>query len=339
MDNRYIFIVGMARTGTTLIARCLNAGKDAYILNETHLIRESRLFLSSDEKLDDPEFVLKAINKFFTIQKKGIYRKTEYQEYPDDAAVILKEFNKIKDKNYKDLICTLFNFEAFVRNKNRAGDQTPNHVFHIDFLLNLFPESIFVNMVRDPRAVVLSQKKKWKAAKKKEQPLFEIIRTRINYHPITQAILWDRSITAALKAIEKFGKGKIKTVHYEDFVNCPEKQLKAICEFAEIEYTPNMVAVPVSMSSNTSKDISGIDSTLADKWKKGLSFTEIFIVDLLSNNQAMRLGYQSLEVTPNLPLLIGYLLIFPIHVLFAFCFSAGRIKNSFIFFQKFFSNF
>ena len=330
----------MARTGTTLVSRCINKGKDAYILNETHLIREYQNQLITDEELSGmgPGKIENVINQFITVQRKGIYRKSEYEEYPEAVSSVMTQLGDISEKTFFFLIKALYRHEAELYGKKRSGDQTPNHVFHIELLLSFFPNSVFINMIRDPRAVVLSQKNKWKAGVRKGQPLFEIIRTRINYHPITQSILWHRSVLAALKAIEKFNDKKIINVHYENFVNNPENQLKGICKFADIEYAPAMVNVSVSMSSHILDNHSGIDPTLAEKWKKSLSSTEIFIIELFSKKGARQLGYQLTGLKPNPVALIGYMVLFPIHVFVAFCFNAGRIKNPFSFFKKIFSS-
>lgn len=339
MDDKLVFIIGMARTGTTLMARCLNKGKDIYILDETHLIREHQHLLSSKTELtdDDSEFIRHTINQFIIIQNKGIYRKNEYEEYHNEINQVLEMFEKKDDKTFLGLIKCLFQYESELHGKKSCGDQTPNHVFHIDQLLNLFPDALFLNMVRDPRAVVLSQKNKWKAAKRSKQPLFEIIRTRINYHPITQSVLWAKSVNSALLAINKFGAGKVKNVIYEDLVNEPEKQIKAVCSFIGVEYNRCMLDISVSMSSNVSPSSTlGIDPSLTDKWRTMLSPTEIFFVELICNNNAQQLGYKMTGIKPNLLMFAAYLLFFPVHIFFAYFLSAGRIKNPFQFFSKIF---
>ena len=58
--------------------------------------------------------------------------------------------------------------------KKWAGDQTPRHVFYIGELIEMYPGAKFVHMVRDPRAVLLSQKRKWKAGLRWNHPKFEI---------------------------------------------------------------------------------------------------------------------------------------------------------------------
>ena len=55
-------------------------------------------------------------------------------------------------------------------------------------------------MVRDPRAVILSQRGKWTVAKKLGLPLKEIIRSFFNYHPITMSILWNKAISAGFSS-------------------------------------------------------------------------------------------------------------------------------------------
>ena len=314
MDNKTIFIVGMARTGTTLIARCLNKGDNIYVLNETHLMREYQHLLVSNAQLTghDIDFIKRIINQFITIQRKGIYRKSEYQEYPDAVADVLKLFEK-NEKTLLGLIKCLFQYESDLHGKKYCGDQTPNHVFHIAQLIRFFPNAVFINMVRDPRAVVLSQKNKWKAAKRSRQPLFEIIRARINYHPITQSVLWTKSVTSALVAINKFGDDKIKNVHYENFVNEPEYQLKSVCAFigGGVKYTHNMLDISVSMSSNVStSSVSGVDSSLIDKWRTMLSPTEIFFVELFCKKRSKQIGYEMSNAKPNLLMLAWYLLLF-----------------------------
>jgi len=339
MDDRLIFIVGMARTGTTLVARCLNKNENIYILNETHLMRECQHLLSSDAQLTgcDSDFIRRTINQFITIQRKGIYRKSEYQEYPDAVTKVLEMFGKKSEKTFLELIKCLFQYESDLHGKKCCGEQTPNHVFHIDQLINLFPKAVFINMVRDPRAVVLSQKNKWKAAKRSGQPLLEIIRTRINYHPITQSILWIKSVDSALVAINKFGDGKVKNVYYEALVNEPEKQLKSVCSFIGVEYSHSMLDISVSMSSNVSAPSGlGVDASLTDKWRTMLSSTEIFFVELFCKRQARSIGYKMTGAKPNLLKLAWYLFLFPIQILAAYCLSADRIKNPFKFFKKIF---
>lgn len=330
MDSGIIFIVGMARTGTTLMARSLNKGNDIYFLKETHFMREYQHLLFSEESISDIKYISKLINQFITIQRKDYYRKSEYSEYPAAVAEVLNMLKKEEKKTFGNLLKCLFFFEAGLNCKIRPGDQTPNHVFYIDEITNKYPNSKFINMVRDPRAVILSQKNKWKASKRQKQPLFEIIRAKINYHPVTQSMLWRKAVDAGIEAVEKYGDTTIKTVLYENLVNEAEVVLKAVCSFADIEFCMDMLKVSVSMSSNISvSQVEGMDSSLTDRWKTLLSSTEIFLVELICGKCASRFGYNLMGVKPNYFMLIFYSVIFPVHIILAYSLSAKRFKNSF----------
>lgn len=339
MDERFIFIVGMARTGTTLVSRCLNKGGDVYILNETHLMRENQNSLGNYETMNDSDLVHKKINEFLTIQKKGIYNKSEYQDYSKETAKIFELFTETPQKKFRDLVCCLLAFEASARGKKRAGDQTPNHVFSIGQLNHFFPDSFFVNMVRDPRAVVLSQKFKWKAARRLNQPRFEVFRAFVNYHPITQSILWNRSVSAGIQAQTQYPKYKIKTFYYEDIVRYPEKKIIEICEFVDVPFHPDMLDTGISMSSNVlASENSGIDPSLADKWRDQLSSTEIFFVELFVKKNLTDLNYGLTNCRPNFFVLLFFIFMFPLHIFFAYLLNINRIKNPFSFLYKLFAN-
>ena len=50
--------------------------------------------------------------------------------------------------------------EATENGKTFPCDQTPRNVFYIKDILELYPEARIINMIRDPRDVLLSQKRK-----------------------------------------------------------------------------------------------------------------------------------------------------------------------------------
>ena len=79
-----------------------------------------------------------------------------------------------------------------------ACDQTPRNVFYIRDILDAFPEARIINMVRDPRAVLLSQKNKWRRRSLGESalPRSEVVRSWSNYHPIVTARIWRGAVDA-----------------------------------------------------------------------------------------------------------------------------------------------
>ena len=215
------FIVGNSRSGTTLVSRILKNHPNIHVLNETHFFEEFISEIKGFSELDHDQ-LYQMVNLMITIQRKDYYRKSEYEEYPLEADKILADYEQTTDKSFAILNKIFFDYEAKKQNKKRAGDQTPRHVFYVDDIFLMYPCAKVVHMVRDPRAVLYSQKKKWTSGLRRKQPLFEVIRTFINYHPITMSILWCKAVNTGLAAEKQHGPKKVKTLFFEELVKKPE---------------------------------------------------------------------------------------------------------------------
>jgi hypothetical protein len=328
-----IFVIGNSRSGTTLMARILNKHSEIYFMNETHFY-DDQWKLRTNFDVYAKKDLLRAINQMLTIQKKDYYRKSEYEEYPEEAEEVYRNYLDKNRRDYSSFILAFMEVEARRQNKTIPGDQTPRHAFAIEGLIELFNDSKFVHMVRDPRAIMLSQKNKWKAAVRKNQPKFEIWRTRTNYHPITMSILWNKVIDEVAKAQGKYGERVIKTVIFEELTGRPQEVVRDVCNFLGIEYSENMLDVDVSMSSNAEKGGRGIDKDIANKWVEGLSPTEVFIVEKICGTRMMKQGYTFSNKKPNYVKLAFLSVYWPIQTGIALLLNLGRMGNPFNYIKR-----
>lgn len=325
--NAPVFIVGNSRSGTTLVARILKGHPDVHILNETHFMEE---FVKERERFHSLSVsqLSVLVNKMLTIQRKDYYRKSEYEEYSEDANEIISMFRKQPKADFSTLNRVFFEFEAKRHGKIMAGDQTPRHVFYIHELLSMYPGAKFIHMVRDPRAILLSQKKKWKAGLRLQQPKFEVLRTLTNYHPVTTTIIWNKAISAGLQAWETVPKNSMKTVFFEHLVENPKLITEEICNFLEISFLPEMLDIGVELSANKNDEGKhGIRKTVAERWAKELSKTEIYLAERFASSQMQRLEYETTGSKPNLFKLIYYILGWPLQLFVAFTLNLGRMGN------------
>ena len=223
-----------------------------------------------------------------------------------------------------------------IKGKSWAGDQTPKHVFFIEEIRQIFPDAKFINMIRDPRAVIWSQKTKWKVSKGMHRPLLEVLRTRFNYHPITQSLFWNKSVDAGLRFQRKLGDAVVRTVQFERLVTNPDLEVKEVCHFLSVKYSKKMLDVAPSASSNVaSRKRRGVNSSIAGKWQSLLSPTEMYLVELLCGRRAKKLGYGfSNNIEPSFLHLILYLFSWPLHILVAVLFNLQRIGNPVRYFRK-----
>jgi hypothetical protein len=199
----------------------------------------------------------------------------------------------------------------------------------------MYPDAKFIQMVRHPCAVLFSQKKKWKAGLRWEVPKFEVLRTFFNYHPITVAFLWKKTIETGWEAQQTISKKSMKILFFENLVEKPKKEMKELCDFLRIEFIPDMINVSVEMSSNIKDEgYKGISKSVSERWRGRLSETEVFITEKLTRYQLQSLGYSNTGAKPNLLKLMFFLLIWPLHLSIAFTLNLGRIGNPVIYISK-----
>ncbi|MBF0234626.1 MAG: sulfotransferase [Desulfamplus sp.] len=321
------FIVGNSRSGTTLLSRILKNHSFIHVLNETHFFEEFSSQIHSFKELNDDQ-LCKLINTMITIQRKDYYRKSEYEEYPDEAENILKQYAQVEHQNFETLNNIFFTHEALRLGKKRAGDQTPRHVLYIDEIFTIYPEAKVIHMIRDPRAVLFSQKRKWLSGYRNKQPLFEVIRTFFNYHPFTMTILWCKSVNAGLSAEKNYGEQRIKKIYFEQFVDKPEFYIKEICQFLGENYENEMLDVTVELSATENLEgKKGVVKDISEQWKKRLKNGEVFICQKIAGNLMEKLGYIPSINKTNWFQVVLYILWLPLHLGIAFLLNLGRMGN------------
>jgi hypothetical protein len=125
-----------------------------------------------------------------------------------------------------DAVRALFAAYAATRRKPRYADKTPHYVSHLPRLAARFPEARFVHVVRDGRDVALS--------------LLEV-----PWGPDTieeAALLWRRRVLEGRAA--GLPTARYRELRYDALVADPERQLRALAAWLELDYDAAMLAYP-----------------------------------------------------------------------------------------------
>lgn len=308
-----------------MMRRVLGNHPNVYMLEELHFFEQLWSTADATRVISEEEAILLA-GKLLFIQRDGYLAQMDATKYAAEAKQICSTVTPMYPHN----VLKGFLFYETQRNgKSIPCEKTPQDVFYIGEILQLFPGARVVNMVRDPRGVMLSQKRKWQRRKmgagfmtKKEQR-----RLRINYHPITISKLWNSSIRAAAKFKDH---PKVHNMIFEKLVNESEPEIKKLCEFIGIEFKDEMLMIPQVGSSNEADqpDAFGIKTERAGNWEKGgLNKGEIWFCQRICGNNMRQFGYDVKPVGAN-PLVIAfYYLSFPVKIMLALLFNLHRMKN------------
>ena len=307
-----------------MMGRILGNHQGVFTFKELHFFgtiwtNHSGLTLDRKQQID-------LLSRLLCIEKNGLFQQDNISDFNDRASTILV------NKNVSNPLSIYELFLAEITSDNKcfiACDQTPKNIYYLNEILSYFPNAKVINMVRDQRDVLISQKNKWKRRflGASAIPLSEAIRSYINYHPILSAKIWNSS----LECTEKFANNsRVRLVRFEDLLVEPIRIVKELCEFLEIEFYQEMLNVPV-IGSSTEQDLKNqflIDSSKKEKWKNGgLNSAEIYLSQLVSNSMMQKFKYdvEKFRFPPILTLF--YLISFPIKLIFAFILNIKRMGN------------
>jgi len=207
------FIVGSARSGTTMLRMMMNAHPRVAIPPESRFIVE--LWPRRAEIATDDWLARLAAHRRFAAWDLPIERVRD--ELAGRRAV-----------PYRAAVEAAFTAYARARNKSRWGDKTPRYIEHIELLASLFEDGRFVHVVRDGRNVALSY-------------------ADVPFGPKTvarAAELWRARVRGGMRAGRALGPARYLELRYEDVV-ADEAALEAaarrLSDFLKLEFHADML--------------------------------------------------------------------------------------------------
>ena len=270
-----IFIVGMPRSGTTLLTSMLSAHPRIAIAPETHYLcywmREHRnLKLWSEQEFDS----------FW----QTLSRSQRFSYFGVDANKTRERILAKGTPSHQHIFEGWLEEYANSINKPRWGEKTPLHHQHLHQLFTWFPDARVIWILRDPRAVAASLiKVPWASA-------------YIHVH----AERWHKSLLSFERDWQR--DSRVMLLQYEKLIQQPEKCLTNLFQFIGEIYTPNMLSARSEANSplinrqgwaveHLQSALKPLSNEAIDKWKRELSQHQIEIIDALTFPRAANYGY------------------------------------------------
>jgi Sulfotransferase family len=187
-----------------------------------------------------------------------------------------------------EAVAAVYETYAARHGKTRWGDKTPMYMQRLRMLERLFPDALFVHLVRDGRDAALSF-----------LAMPEGIVTETWAHPRTAAQFasqWRMEVDAAQRLGRRVGPRRYQELRYEELVVDPERELRRICEFAELAYEPGMLEyageVDVSAKPHQQSLKRPPTAGLRD-WRTQLSAGDVAGFEEVAGVLLRRLGYET----------------------------------------------
>lgn len=273
MDGPPFFIVGVDRSGTTMVRLALDRGPVA--------IPPESMFLADFAPVRRrgglgerraAEAFLRRVWEHPRVRLWGIAGE------PPPLPTGLSH-----EDAYRFAVEAPFRAYATSHGKERWADKTPFYLAHIDELAAVWPEAKFVVVVRDGRDVALSllgvpfgPNNAWAAARS-----------------------WSRGIRLGLEAQARYPE-RVAHARYEDVVVRPREELRRVAEFVGVGWDDEMLAIErtdpakiVDEQQGWFTNVwAGINASAVGKWRREMPPRERAVFESVASAELERMGYE-----------------------------------------------
>jgi hypothetical protein len=269
-----VIVLGVSRSGTTLLKAMLDAHSQLAIPSESYFIPQ--LWHRHGEHPERDAFVE---------DLRLLSRIREWGVDPDDVGTRLPE-----RPTFPEAVRAIYAVYAESKGKPRYGDKTPLYMQYLDVLARAFPDASYVHIVRDGRDAALS------LLAMTRRPRFNLSRPR---GVGDFACAWRREVRAA----RRFGRARrYLELRYEDLVADPEARLREVCAFLELEYEPPMLeyhrhedpalyADHPRLAQPPTRDVRS--------WRQELSRADTKLFEAIAGDLLAELGYERVHARPG----------------------------------------
>jgi len=260
--NKPIFVVGSPRSGTSVLAWCLGHHPNILPVPESNWMGDfavnvamsyqigaargifsilSAMGISRDEffshigrsinslvlkhraDLDRKRLII-AVQRL--LKQQGLYPGEVTGEFDAATSEAIRQYGIAGGPLYSELVDSLRTAASDSEYKTRWVDQTPGYSLHICGLRKLFPNALFIHIVRDVTSVV---------------------RSMLNFHRVAGTRLvaneeeaykhWLRMVNACLTAEKAYGPRVVHRLRYSALVATPESAIRSLLDFVGEPYS------------------------------------------------------------------------------------------------------
>jgi len=298
-----IFLIGMGRSGTTVLAEAISIHKDLGWISKYVEVFPALPQLSFINKLVDIPFLgvylrgkkrqskglINFIRRFlpYCIENYNIWENFCGKKFSYDYLA----HQKASEAEREAIIKYVQTILKFQRKKRFFAKFTGPP--RICFLQSIFPDAYFIHVIRDPRAVVnsLLKVKFWREGGGLDRPWWQGLPKEYieewkkrNKSPVALAALqWKRVVSLTWEEKKYAKPGHFIEIRYEDFVEKPHEYLTEIFHKVGLEDSPE-----------AHKYISSIGKlhNMNYKYKQDLSKEDIKIIEEITRDEANKAGYK-----------------------------------------------
>jgi hypothetical protein len=316
-----VFVIGYMRSGTSLLRNILASHPAVFASpGETKYFEFQTTIRRLYPDLDHDPGLASLITTLADIVSHGRddkletdptgYRPTGYTLPPGELETLMSQARH--NREYGAVFRVVMDYYARQAGKIYWLEKTPQHTFFIDEIVRSIPDARFVEIVRDPRAVLASKKRFKDTARTTERFGDDLRKVKMMmrvYDPFWDTLAWRLAVRAVQKAKTQYPQ-QIITVQYEQLITEPENTIRPVCEFLSLPFMGEMLDLEaLRQEAGFRIDYGSFSTDPLERWKDKLPPAEIALCQYLVGGQMKTSGYAPVAVPmrqqAKIPLLLG----------------------------------
>jgi len=282
-----VFIVGVPRSGTTLLAAMLAAHSRMSCGPETHFFRQltksETSFGVDPDSLVDPQtwpspaldFICSITHSSFSSAER--LRLTDKYQLQKDQ---IESFLAAREPSVANMLASVAQPFMERMGKFRWVEKTPDHIQSVRLIRKYFADSPILRIVRDPRDVALSLRRvPWGAMS------------------FMEAFSYWRAMDESSDDFFKTDQLSY-SLRYEDLIASPKEELIRVCEFLGEDFEESMLDTSSTGKMLNSRNVpwkdkasQPVDATRISLWKKEFSPEQNQLAEAMLGDRLEVYGY------------------------------------------------
>jgi hypothetical protein len=290
-EQRACFIAGQAKSGTTLLVALLDGHPELLVLpEETAYFATVLTKYAPRGRRAQFDYLTKQSLSNVLFGGPCKWGKRSYATFPRERFLQTFEHAAFDPANAQEDLLVLM-VKAYAATLERSLDtitrwveKTPANRNHVGAIVSRFPHAKILITLRDPRAILAAQ--------------IALEKTRQTGRFSTYYVIAHWRVAAKLARRIRDAEVPGLVVQYERLVHEPEKTMKEVCGYLEIDFDPETVLTPTKVgrfwSGNSAARInfSQISTEPVTRWERELSDDEVGWVEWHCRDLMPEFGYE-----------------------------------------------
>jgi hypothetical protein len=298
-----VFVVGASRSGTTLMRHLLELSDRIALAAESHFLGHlrrsegARYYFRRAGDLKADETMRRITDLLYSgeFQRRSRWRELSPFWRWLIATVPRAETEQrllAAERDERGLFVAFLRTYADAKGRPIIGEKTPAHLAYVDTLLEWFPDGRVVHMIRDPRAVYVSDLRRRRKRLTRPYSWFARVPGLLAVVILLQTgLVWRGAVVRHTTYARRY-PDNYTLVRFEDLVRQPDVTLAALYAFLGVALPANPTDVAVT-SRGFSEGEHGLDAAAADRWRKHIGRVPQRFLELVLRGPMRRIGYTS----------------------------------------------